>query len=439
MSDNLSRDDFRRISTLWRICQTYDYFFVKTVVREYTDDSPEFWDNFVKLVYERGILCEILGNELKTEVEYTLSETQLFRSNKGVTYVTAAMCRRLTEDLLVEYINPLLEEINSYTEPLEIDNSKVGDEKAKKNIEIVVNYVNKLFDTVTILSKKFCPELTYIFTKVRLAVKERYGDEEALKIVGAFVFLRLINPVLLTPLKFSSKLTKPSPSSLRSLIIVTKITQSCVNQSSTPFQEKYMLPITDYALGKYSFVTNLLDSVSKNEVNPQHPLTTLIKPSLLKETGMVIIQNFNKFASSNLEKFKSFCDFFKRRGHTQLIEEFSYLIDPTGKIGQSLGIQENKVFGVVLDQSDDKCIRNLIQSFDQIIEGYQQRILKSREEIIELQTDVRKRKDAISSRASQIDTINKEPNGDDKLSVPPQMERKRTIFKRGNSLNRGQN
>ena len=72
--NELRREEYRKILTLWNIFQTYDYFFVKTIVREYTDDNPIFWDNFVRLIFDRGICCEILAQELKSEVEYTLNE-----------------------------------------------------------------------------------------------------------------------------------------------------------------------------------------------------------------------------------------------------------------------------------------------------------------------------------------------------------------------------
>lgn len=117
----------------------------------------------------------------------------------------AALCRRLTEDLLLEYINPLIEEMNMVQQTIEIDPAKIDPEEARNNIGVIVQYVTKVFDKVTEMSKSFPKELTYIFTCVRKAVEDKYGAEEALKIVGAFIFLRLINPVLLTPAKFSSK------------------------------------------------------------------------------------------------------------------------------------------------------------------------------------------------------------------------------------------
>ena len=388
---DLRREEFRKILTLWNIFKTYDYFFVKTIVREYTDDNVIFWDNFVKLIFERGICCQILAQELRTEVEYTLNETQLFRTNKGVTYVTAALSRKLTEGLLLKYINPFLEEMNTLTEPLEIDSSKVGQEKADENIEKVIGLINKLLENV----KQFClelpKELTYIFTKAREAVREKYGDEEAIKIVGSFIFLRLINPVLLTPQKFSSKLVKLNPTSMRSMIIITKITQVCVNQPLVPFKEDYMKPITEYAISKYEYVNDLLKEASINEENPQKALTSDIKPSLLKETGLILIQQFNQFAHNSFEKFSNFCDILKRRQHIWLLQQFLQLIDPSGKTNGKIEIDINKYDGIILDEEDDQCIKHLVEKFDTIIEEYQLKILKMREDILDLQRDINKK------------------------------------------------
>ena len=399
--NELKREEFRKIMTLWNLFQTYDYFFVKTIVGEYTDDNPVFWDNFVRLIFDRGICCEILAQGLKSEVEYTLNETQLFRTNKGVTYVAAALSRKLTENLLLEYINPFLEEMNNLKEPLEIDSSKVSPEKSAENIEKVIELVNKLLETVKVFCSKLPDELTYIFTKAREVVREKYGDEEALKIVGSFVFLRLINPVLLTPAKFSSKLVKLSPTSVRSMIIITKITQVCVNQPLVPFKEEYMKPITEYALSKYSYVTQLLKEVSCNPNNPQQPLNTEIKPSLLKETGMILIQQFNQFANNQYEKFFNFCELIKRRQHDWLLQQFLQLIDPTGKTSEKLDVEINHYEGIVLDEEDDECIKKLVQRFDSIIEEYQMKILKTRETILNLNRDITKKTEDLQTDLKQ--------------------------------------
>ncbi|ELP90174.1 hypothetical protein EIN_406380 [Entamoeba invadens IP1] len=397
-----SRQDNTSVLTFWRICQTFDYFFVKTVVREYTDDNPIFWDNFLKLIYDRGILCGILGDQLSEEVEYTLSETQLFRSNKGVTYVTAALCRKLTEELLMEYINPLLVEINAIQEPLEVDPTKVDETKCRENVSYVTKFVVKFFEEVTHLSQKFPPELTYTFTRVRQAVKAKYGDVEALKIVGAFVFLRLLNPVLLTPQKFSTKLTKPSPIALRTLVLITKITQACVNQPAKPFQEKLMEPFTEFVVKMYPNVTELLTSVSENSTNPQVVVQTPIRPSLLSGTTKDILLQINKFATTNQEKFKSFCDFLRRRGHTDMLEQLVMLVDIDGTLASTIGVSRPKFPNVIVDIQDENNIRQLVEKFDGVVEGYQLKVLKVREEIFELQSQVRTKKNVVQAKTQEL-------------------------------------
>ncbi|KAL7722588.1 Ras-GAP domain-containing protein [Entamoeba marina] len=436
MSVTITKQLNHDVLTFWRICQVYDYFFVNTLVREFTDDNPSFWDSVAELLLERGLLCSVISDELSTEVEYTLSETQLFRSNKGITYIMAALSRKLTEDLLIEYINPLIEQINTNNTTLEIDSSKVDEETARKNVETVINFVDQFFENVNEMTKHLPLELTFIFTRVRLAVAAKYGDEEALKIVGAFLFLRLLNPVLITPQKFSTKLTKPNPTSIRTFIIVTKITQACVNQPSTPFQELYMQPITKYAVNKYQFVTDLLSSVSQNNTNPTTPTQTPIRPSLLFATAPNILVTLRKFSTSNTEKFKNFCEIIRRRGHTNLLEQFVSMIDPSGALAKSIELENPKYCGVILDQFDKAKIDEMIHGFDDVIECYQNKMLKYREQIVELQDEVNKKKNIIPTKTTAIEIYkdNKNLKEGDKLSVPTNFERKRTIFHRSVSM-----
>ena len=57
--------------TFWRACQAQDGLLLKTFLREYTDDNPVFWDNFISLLDQRQLLCKILPDELALEVEFT--------------------------------------------------------------------------------------------------------------------------------------------------------------------------------------------------------------------------------------------------------------------------------------------------------------------------------------------------------------------------------
>lgn len=200
--------------------------------------------------------------------------------------------------------------------------------------------------------------------------------------------------------------TKPIATSLRTFIIVTKITQSCVNQPAKPFQETHMLPFTDFAFSYYPKVTELLSSVSNNPVNPQTPLVHEIRPSLLFATVPTLIESFSAFAKGSTEKFANFCETIQRRGHHQLLQQFLELIDDDKHtVHQALNVVPTTCPGVVYDIQDEQLIDNLTHSFDDIIDQYQSDTLHKREEIIRLQNCVRKKRNVITTRTTQLDTV----------------------------------
>ena len=378
----------------------YDNFILKAFVSQYTDDNPSFYDSLLQIMESLGLVSEVLGQELRNEVEYTLTLSQLFRTNKGVTFVMAALCRLLTKDLLKEYISPLIEEVNNLPEVIEMDKSKVSEEKVKENIEITKEFIDKFFAISRELCSKLPKELTSLFTVVRQAVAAKYGDKEALKIVGGFVFLRLLNPVLLTPQKFSTELVKPTPTAIRSFVAITKITQVCVNQPTNPFKEDYMLPLTDYAKSKYSVVNEILDIASiNNEIitkKNQQPIT----PSVLVSNGLCIIESIKKFSEVNPTKFQTFCDLILYKGRKQALEQLLYLVDKTGELSNKCNVQIPEFPGVVLESSDQHLIDSMVENFDNIISTYQVWVTKLTEQIIEKPRDGAARRDAFYNSTS---------------------------------------
>jgi len=99
-------------------------------------------------------------------------------------------------------------------------------------------------------------------------MKKFEGDDSVLfsSLSGLF-FLRFFIPAIFSPQMYGLVEENPNPELQRTLIIVSKVIQSCANRTLPGDKEPYLLPMHDFISKKFAKVEQFFNTISSNNSN----------------------------------------------------------------------------------------------------------------------------------------------------------------------------
>lgn len=186
---------------IWNVLKQDDNFILTTLIRMTGIDPPGMWDAARDLLTNEGILLDIMKKELKLQINSTLNKAQLFRTNNGLSYLFASVMKRELHNVLVEYVNPILKSINELDDVLEVDPAKVNEDIAEKNSQILLQLLKDHVFNFDIIINNFSPMMNHLLRYIKDEVVKKFPDNGMIA-VGGFLFLRFINPAIVTPQRF---------------------------------------------------------------------------------------------------------------------------------------------------------------------------------------------------------------------------------------------
>lgn len=194
----------------------------------------------------------------------------LFRANTDRALVLRAGNFSHIPDSLECGLKNAIERADDHHKLLQCDPSKINkadipfgstaEEVAKENAQLMITDFNKFLSdigvgglgtmnrVVTSLPQEMCDCMRATYDGIKASP---HGDAEALKQVGANLFLRMINPMLITP--GGSPPTQPhelsseklNPDTQKNLVLLTKIVQNLANGVDFGEKEKHMTVFND--------------------------------------------------------------------------------------------------------------------------------------------------------------------------------------------------
>ncbi|KAL7719454.1 Ras GTP-ase activating protein [Entamoeba marina] len=251
-----------RADQFLRGCLAYNSYFFHLFVRTLPSDKAEFWDCIRDLLLSTGNITSFMEIEIENEVAKTELPGQLFRINNGVTAMVSSLMRKEASGIFVNFVKPLIAEISSYGKTLEINPKMVQQATAKQNMWRLFDIIDRQIEKLLQCKDYVSDTLKSILQIIRTKIVKKFGTHAALNSVGGFIFLRFINPALLTPNTFMKDLSPLSTEARRTVIYFTKVTQALSNQSTLPIPEDYMQPIQEYLPLLQPYVTDFLTSIS---------------------------------------------------------------------------------------------------------------------------------------------------------------------------------
>ncbi|CAH1393434.1 unnamed protein product [Nezara viridula] len=204
---------------------------------------------FVTLFDAKHLLSPLLWNMFYREVEVSDCMQTLFRGNSLGSKIMA-FCFKIygasyLQNLLEPHIRPLIET----TPPsLEVDPARLDpSEEIEKNRENLTNITQKVFDSIVSSADKFPPQLRSMCHCLYQVLSKRFPQVPQINIgaVGTVIFLRFINPAIVSPQEMGI-VNKTVPQSVkRGLMLMSKILQNIANHVEFS-KEQHMIPFNDF-------------------------------------------------------------------------------------------------------------------------------------------------------------------------------------------------
>lgn len=156
------------------------------------------------------------------------------------------------QTLLEPLIRPLLEEPNT---SFEVDTARLEpQEDIEQNRRNLIALTQKVFDAITNSAERFPPQLRSMCHCLYQVLSKRFPNllQNNIGAVGTVIFLRFINPAIVSPQELGI-VGKQVPGSVkRGLMLMSKILQNIANHVEFS-KEQHMLCFNDFLRAHFEF------------------------------------------------------------------------------------------------------------------------------------------------------------------------------------------
>ncbi|CAG0920975.1 unnamed protein product [Notodromas monacha] len=239
-----------------------------------TSQLDELARVLVTLFDNRRLLSSLMFNMFyrlpSAEVEFSDCMQTLFRGNSLGSKIMA-FCFKIYGaaylfNLLKPLIRPLIDMPNvSY----EIDPARLGpNESLETNYENLLTLTQKVFDAITSTAEQFPPQLRSMCYCLYQVLSKRFPNSPQNNIgaVGTVVFLRFINPAIVSPYETGLIETQAPSSVKRGLMLMSKILQNIANHVEFS-KEQHMLTFNGFLAANFETCRRFFVQISMDVSN----------------------------------------------------------------------------------------------------------------------------------------------------------------------------
>ncbi|KAF0973370.1 hypothetical protein FDP41_008577 [Naegleria fowleri] len=290
----------------------------------------------IRLFAERGKALDLLKKLIDKEIEATTSVSTLFRANSSASKMLTAYCNTVAASYMVETISELVKKIVSDPVCFEIDDTKSlkEGETIEKNAAHLASTAQEFLERIFSSIDAMPSQVRYICNYLAQSVNNKYppqkGEEDKHSakhvIVGGLLFLRFLNPAIVSPKNSGMVDQTPSPDASRFLLLVTKLLQNVANgvkferkqggaaSDNKTIKEGYMVRMDDFVVKNLERARKFFDSVSA-AVPSDFKETEHILEDELREENFICV---HRFLFNNMEKMQQRLVQLQRSGSNNL-------------------------------------------------------------------------------------------------------------------------
>ncbi|XP_063853822.1 neurofibromin-like isoform X3 [Scylla paramamosain] len=214
-----------------------------------TPQMDELARVFVTLFDAKHLLSPLLWNMFYKEVEVSDCMQTLFRGNslgsKIMSFCFKIYGASYLHNLLQPLIRPLVVDCPHCFEvdPARLDPS----EDVEENRRNLIALTQRVFSAIVCSSEKFPPQLRSMCHCLYQVLSKRFPQfpQNNIGAVGTVIFLRFINPAIVSPCETGILEQQPSGQIKRGLMLMSKILQNIANHVEFS-KEQHMFPFNDF-------------------------------------------------------------------------------------------------------------------------------------------------------------------------------------------------
>uniref|UniRef100_A0A671VT64 Neurofibromin n=1 Tax=Sparus aurata TaxID=8175 RepID=A0A671VT64_SPAAU len=239
------------------------------------------WDELARVLVtlfdSRHLLYQLLWNMFSKEVELADSMQTLFRGNSLASKIMTFCFKVYGAAYLQKLLEPLLRGVITTPEHIsfEVDPTRLEQgENLEENQRNLLQITERFFQAIIGSSSEFPPQLRSVchcLYQVDPTVVSQRFPQNSIGAVGSAMFLRFVNPAIVSPYEAGILDKKPLPRIERGLKLMSKILQSIANHVLFT-KEEHMRPFNDFVKSNFDsarrfFLDIASDSPPSDSVN----------------------------------------------------------------------------------------------------------------------------------------------------------------------------
>ncbi|XP_066962551.1 neurofibromin isoform X3 [Macrobrachium rosenbergii] len=214
-----------------------------------TPQMDELARVFVTLFDAKHLLSPLLWNMFYKEVEVSDCMQTLFRGNSLGSKIMSFCFKIYGASYLHNLLEPLIRPLtDDCTHSYEVDPARLDPtEDVDANRRNLIALTQRVFGAIVSSSEKFPPQLRSMCHCLYQVLSKRFPQfpQNNIGAVGTVIFLRFINPAIVSPCETGILDRQPSQQVKRGLMLMSKILQNIANHVEFS-KEQHMLPFNDF-------------------------------------------------------------------------------------------------------------------------------------------------------------------------------------------------
>ncbi|GAB6033713.1 Neurofibromin 1 [Chamberlinius hualienensis] len=204
---------------------------------------------FVTLFDAKHLLAPLLWNMFYKEVEVSECMQTLFRGNSLGSKIMAFCFKIYGASYLHNLLEPLIRPLTDRSDiSFEVDPARLEQgEEIEENRRNLMQLTQRVFNSIVMSSDRFPPQLRSMCHCLYQVLSKRFPQvpHNNIGAVGTVIFLRFVNPAIVSPYETGIIDQQPTPQVKRGFMLMSKILQNIANHVEFS-KEQHMLYFNDF-------------------------------------------------------------------------------------------------------------------------------------------------------------------------------------------------